>query len=60
METLSLLLSVLIAALKFPTELSAFIKLISASPEEKRQEILTQVNAWMDQSAAGDRPKWGQ
>lgn len=58
MSTIELILSAIIAALKFPSELGAFIKLVSQSPEEKRQEILAQVNAWMDESASGDRPKW--
>lgn len=58
MPSLSVILEVLLALLKFPGELSAFVRLISKSPEEKRQEIMTQVNAWMDDSASKDRPTW--
>jgi hypothetical protein len=60
MATFALILEAVVAALKFPGELSAFIKLISKSPEEKRTEIMTQVRAWMDESASKDRPTWEQ
>lgn len=56
--SLMAILEVLLAILKFPAELSAFVRLISKSPEEKRQEIMVQVNAWMDASASGERPEW--
>ena len=58
MSTLALILEALIALWKFPDAMSAFIKLISKAPEEKRQEILVQVNAWMEESASKDRPTW--
>lgn len=58
MATLALILEAVVAALKFPGELSAFIRLVSKSPAEKRQEIMLQVNAWMDESASKDRPTW--
>jgi hypothetical protein len=56
--TFAAILEILLAILKFPSELSAFVRLISKSPEEKRSEIMLQVNAWMDASASGERPKW--
>lgn len=56
--TLSGFMAVLLAFLKFPGELTAFVRLISKTPEEKRQEIMVQVNAWMNESASGERPKW--
>jgi hypothetical protein len=58
MATAALIIQAIIAVLKFPAELSAFIKLISKSPEEKRQEIMVQVQSWMDQSSSSDRPTW--
>lgn len=56
--TLMGVLEILLAILKFPAELSAFVRLISKTPEEKRSEIMIQVNVWMDESASGERPKW--
>lgn len=41
----ALIIEVLMALLKFPKELSAFIKLISKTPEEKRVEILERIAA---------------
>lgn len=54
--SITLIFQAIIAALKFPTELSKFIKLVSASPEEKRIEINAQVDAWMAESATGTQP----
>lgn len=56
--SLALILEVLVALLKFPKELSAFIRLISKSPEEKRQEILKTIEAESAAIDAGERPKW--
>lgn len=56
--TFAVVLEILLAILKFPKELSAFVRLISKTPEEKRNEIMLQVNAWMNESASGERPKW--
>lgn len=56
--TFAIFMEVLLALLKFPAELSAFVKLISKTPEEKRAAIMLQVNAWMNESASGERPKW--
>lgn len=64
MATLTLILQALIAVLKFPAEMSKFIKLVSKSPEEKRAEIVAQVDKWMEDSATSDGdgevepPKW--
>lgn len=56
--TFAAIVEILLAILKFPTELSAFVRLISKTPEEKRTEIMRQVNAWMAESASGERPTW--
>lgn len=58
MASLALILQAVVAALKFPAELSAFIRLVSKSPEEKRQEILKQIEAESAAIDAGGRPKW--
>lgn len=56
--SIALIFEVLMAAFKFPAELSAFIKLISKSPEEKRQAIMLEVGKWAEESSGGERPKW--
>lgn len=58
--TIASFITLLIAIFKFPAELSAFIKLLEKSPEEKKQEIMTQVDSWMNESASKDdgRPTW--
>lgn len=56
MSQLSLILQAIIAVLKFPEEMSKFIKLVSKSPEEKRMEINAQVDKWMEDSATGEKP----
>jgi hypothetical protein len=57
-STVSLILQAVIAALKFPTELSSFLKLIEKSSEQKRAEIVKQNEKWLQESAESDRPKW--
>lgn len=56
MSTLTLILQAILAALKFPEELSKFIKLVSDSPEEKRIKINAQVDAWLKDSATAEKP----
>ncbi len=58
MPPFALILQVVMAALKFPAELSAFIKLISKSPEEKRQEILSRIMVESDKIDQEGRPSW--
>ena len=58
--SLALILQVVLTFLKFPKELGDFVRLISKSPEEKRQQISEQVSAWMKESAESDRPTWGK
>jgi hypothetical protein len=56
--SLAIILQAVYAALKFPGEVIALVKLLSKSPAERQQEIMLQVNAWMDESASGERPHW--
>ena len=56
--SLTLILQVLVAVMKFPKELGDFIRLLQDSPEEKRQKIQSQVSSWMKESAESERPKW--
>lgn len=58
--TLSLLFKLIVAILNAPAELQALVLLFQKSPEEKKQEILAQVTAWMDESSSSERPKWNQ
>lgn len=58
MATLALILQAVVAVLKFPEAMSAFIRLVSKSPEEKRQEITLQVKQWAEQSSSSERPTW--
>jgi len=53
------------AVLKFPAELSAFLRLIEKTPVEKQAEIIESVNSWLEKSAVSDNagdevepPKW--
>lgn len=56
MATFTLILQAIIAVLKFPTEMSKFIKLVSKTPEEKRIEIDRQVEKWLAESATNEQP----
>jgi len=60
MATVLIILEAITAALKFPKELAALIKLLEKAPEEKRQEIVLQVDAWMKESSSSERPHWEQ
>lgn len=55
---ITLILQLIIAAFKFPEEMSKFLKLIQKSPEQKRQEIVKQVDAWMKDSSESEEPIW--
>lgn len=56
--SIALIIQVLLALFRFPTELSAFVRLISKSPEEKRQEILARIQAESDKIDQEGRPSW--
>lgn len=56
--SITLVLEVLLALLKFPNALRDFVRLLEKSDEQKRQEIQTQVQSWMKQSAESERPQW--
>jgi len=51
-------IELLIAILKFPSAFLELARLFQKTPEEKHEEIIAQVKAWMDKSAAEDRPQW--
>jgi len=36
-------LAIILAALKFPTEMSAFIKLLQSTPQEKHDALMVQI-----------------
>lgn len=58
MPSLAVILEILLAVLKFPAELSAFVRLISKTPEQKRQEIMKRIQAESDALDKGGRPSW--
>lgn len=43
METLTLIFTAITAALKFPTELKAFIELIQGTPAEQRAKLMVKI-----------------
>lgn len=52
----AVIFEVLLALLKFPAELSAFVKLISKSPAEKRQAIVADIEAQLQNFEDTGRP----
>lgn len=54
----AVILEIILGVLKFPSEVSAFIRLISKSPEEKRQEILKNIEAESKKLDETGRPTW--
>lgn len=54
--SLAVILEILLAALKFPAELSAFVKLISKSPDEKRQAIMADIQSQLKSFQDTGRP----
>lgn len=55
--SIGVILEILLAALKFPSEMSAFVKLISKSPAEKRQQIMADVEAQLKGFEDSGRPQ---
>ena len=58
METVTLILQAIMAALKFPDALRALILLLEKTPVEKQTEIVQRVNQEMEDVLGGGRPKW--
>ncbi len=54
--TFTLILQAIIAIFKFPDAMSAFIKLLSKTPEEKRQEITADIEAQLQAFEDTGRP----
>jgi hypothetical protein len=60
--TITLIFQAIIAILKFPDAMAAFIKLVSKTPAEKQADIVTQVNVMItaSESSSDGRPTWNQ
>ena len=58
METVTLILQAIMAALKFPDALRTLILLLEKTPVEKQTEIVQRVNQEMEDVLGGGRPKW--
>lgn len=56
--SIGVIFEIILGVLKFPGEISAFIRLISKSPEEKRQEILKNIGVESDKLDKEGRPTW--
>lgn len=56
--TLAAIIEILLAILKFPGEISAFVKLLQGTSEEERLKITQKVQSQLDAIKAGDRPSW--
>lgn len=54
----TLLLQAIMAALKFPTELGAFIKLIQTTPAAQHASLLVAMQKEADNMKATGRPTW--
>jgi len=57
-STIALIITAIIAALKFPDTLRAFLLLLEKTPEEKHQEILDRIKKESEDLDKGGRPKW--
>lgn len=55
---LALIFQAIMAALKFPAELSAIIRLLEKTPEEKRRDVSAKIQADLESVLSGGRPKW--
>lgn len=54
--SIAVIFQVILAALKFPSEMTAFIKLLQATPDEKRQEITNAIQKQLDDFENTGRP----
>lgn len=54
--TLANLIAVLTAFFKFPDAVTALVKLLSNTPEEKHNKLIEVVNSAFDEKANGGRP----
>lgn len=52
------IIQVILAALKFPDAMRAFLLLLEKTPEEKRGAIVQSVEALMKESSESEDPKW--
>ena len=56
--TLAAWIELVVAVLKFPSAALALLKALEKTPAEKHQDIIDQVNAFIDKNQSGDRPTW--
>lgn len=54
--SIAVIFQVILAALKFPEEMAAFIKLLSKTPDEKKQEITAAIEAQLASFEDTGRP----
>jgi hypothetical protein len=54
--SLAVILEIILGFLKFPSEVSAFIRLISKSPDQKRQEIVSDIQSQLKSFEETGRP----
>lgn len=55
---LILIVQAIVAALRFPKELAALIRILEKTPEEKRQDISAKIQAQLDSVLSGGRHEW--
>lgn len=56
--SVTLILQAVLAALQFPGEVVALIKLLQKTPEQNRQDILKKIEAESAALDSGNRPTW--
>lgn len=54
--SIAAIFEIILAVLKFPSEMTAFVKLISKSPDEKRQAIMADIQAQLQGFEDTGRP----
>lgn len=54
--SIAAIFEILLAALKFPSEMTAFVKLLSKSDDQKRQEIAAAVEKQLEDFQNSGRP----
>ena len=56
--TLAAWIELITLVLKFPSSLLEVARLFQKTPEQKHEEIVSQVEKWLSQSSESDRPNW--
>lgn len=55
--SISVILEVILALFKFPDAMASFAKLISKTPDQRRQEIVADIRGELDSFESTGRPK---